>query len=789
MNKLLSGVEECCRAFHPDRRPFEWRENGRFFRLESKENIAGRFLLCSVIDEGKKKHSLVFPEGRGFLNGWTMLAEKIRGLGYDTLQESKPTRIMKAEMPKGEEKKWTRQSKSVGTWGRQHVLKEEEVIGSSMESAVWLDVGDCGGGKELGSLQFCLIGKWKIKPDPHPTAKVMEVWFKDAWRLNEEVELTVLNEDLLMLEFDLPEKAKWVLESGRRNFKGGVLQLDWWRPEAGCLRRKDSIKEVWIRVVGLPLHLWKPEILRKLGEACGGFVAVDENTEKKMEARWARLLIKVEGKSRPSVVNILEGSRSFELQIWWEIPPWVTEVYPVSSRIEARNPEVEDDGEARAVKRLSFPGPKSNLIGQREQARREKVGKKLASVASEALMDDRGGVHSGARWNQERFRVMGEESFQQAVYGGGPKAWASCDKRLVAFKSGSGPKEGTNWQQCGARKTPTDGAARRGGLCGPEVVEVQAGPSNKLRDLKDAKREVGGSKKEFKGIRPSGEVSGSEEKRRMKGGDASPGAKVSSDLHGDPAWICARGTLLYALEGPSVPGDTSRFECCWEQGLLMVSAECPVSGCSGQGKDAVGNSEGSFHVLQELEPKSYEADDHIEFRSHAKGPRLENTPSTASSSSIISVFGRPLLSGGPSDLGDFLVNETVGDLVPLRVVSVDGREWGKGTVSVPTVGDQETGKEESEKKRPECMGYKNWEDSCLFKFSEFLGVTTVGFEEEILNLMRKLEAQQEGDKRKGYPTETRCERELRKLECTINYSGKSQNRGGRDRGDFLLKLK
>ena len=89
----------------------------------------------------------------------------------------------------------------------------------------------------------------------------------------------------------------------------------------------------------------------------------------------------------------------------------------------------------------------------------------------------------------------------------------------------------------------------------------------------------------------------------------------------------------------------------------------------------------------------------------------------------------------------------------------------------------------------ESTSYNNWEDSCLFKFSEYLGVTTVGFEEEILKLMRKLEAQQVEDKRKGNSTETRCERELRKLECTINYSGKSQNRGGRDRGNFLLKLK
>ena len=52
------------------------------------------------------------------------------------------------------------------------------------------------------------MGKWKIQPDPHPAAKVMEVWFKDAWRLNEEVKLTVLNEDLLMMEFRLAREGK-----------------------------------------------------------------------------------------------------------------------------------------------------------------------------------------------------------------------------------------------------------------------------------------------------------------------------------------------------------------------------------------------------------------------------------------------------------------------------------------------------------------------------------------------------------------------------------------------------
>ena len=59
--------------------------------------------------------------------------------------------------------------------------------------------------------------------------------------------------------------------------------------------------------------------------------------------------------------------------------------------------------------------------------------------------------------------------------------------------------------------------------------------------------------------------------------------------------------------------------------------------------------------------------------------------------------------------------------------------------------------------------YENWEDSCLVKFSKFLGFSTMGFEKEILGLMRKMVAMQQNDK-KGVVTVTRCERELKKLE-------------------------
>ena len=43
---------------------------------------------------------------------------------------------------------------------------------------------------------------------------------------------------------------------------------------------------------------------------------------------WAKILVKAEGRERPSIVNILSGSRRYELHIRWELPPWVAGVFP-----------------------------------------------------------------------------------------------------------------------------------------------------------------------------------------------------------------------------------------------------------------------------------------------------------------------------------------------------------------------------------------------------------------------------------------------------------------------------
>ena len=172
---------------------------------------------------------------------------------------------------------------------------------------------------------------------------------------------------------------------------------------------------------------------------------------------------------------------------------------------------------------------------------------------------------------------------------------------------------------------------------------------------------------------------------------------------------------------------------------------------------------------------------------------VESNPKD-SPSSLISVFGRPLLLGGSSGQVGSLKLKEIDDLEPLRMVAVDGREWGleaSGALVVieeGSVGEGQQG-EESVSVESEVSGYGKWEDSCLIKFSEFLGFSTVGFESEILGLLSKIVARQHQVENKGAITMSRCEQELKKLVCTINYEGRNQIKGGdKERGSLMIRL-
>lgn len=52
-------------------------------------NEAERFLLYFMQDLKAKKFCLVFPEGKGLVEGWFLMVDKLRALGVSTPAEGK----------------------------------------------------------------------------------------------------------------------------------------------------------------------------------------------------------------------------------------------------------------------------------------------------------------------------------------------------------------------------------------------------------------------------------------------------------------------------------------------------------------------------------------------------------------------------------------------------------------------------------------------------------------------------------------------------------------------------
>ena len=117
-----------------------------------------------------------------------------------------------------------------------------------------------------------------------------------------------------------------------------------WGPEVGCCRNGSHPKEVWVKVVGLPLHLWSREVFKSIGERCGGFIAVDEETAFFSELQWARILVRVPGKVRLGTLQVVAGNFCWTVSLWWENPSWFSEVVARSAWFKEERREVRDEG-------------------------------------------------------------------------------------------------------------------------------------------------------------------------------------------------------------------------------------------------------------------------------------------------------------------------------------------------------------------------------------------------------------------------------------------------------------
>ena len=97
------------------------------------------------------------------------------------------------------------------------------------------------------------------------------------------------------------------------------MGLERWRPKYGCSIEGEARNEAWVRILGILILLCVPTNLRRVGEACGGFLGFDSQTERMEELEWARVLVKMNGNELSSSLEIGVEGETYALSLWSEI--------------------------------------------------------------------------------------------------------------------------------------------------------------------------------------------------------------------------------------------------------------------------------------------------------------------------------------------------------------------------------------------------------------------------------------------------------------------------------------
>ncbi|RVX19710.1 hypothetical protein CK203_005039 [Vitis vinifera] len=80
------------------------------------------------------------------------------------------------------------------------------------------------------------------------------------------------------------------------DFLKSWAQYSWGLKGVGCFREGACVGEVWVRVLGLPMHLWGKEFFKRLGDACEGLFQWTRRDEREGSARAVGRVERDEGK-------------------------------------------------------------------------------------------------------------------------------------------------------------------------------------------------------------------------------------------------------------------------------------------------------------------------------------------------------------------------------------------------------------------------------------------------------------------------------------------------------------
>ena len=83
-------------------------------------------------------------------------------------------------------------------------------------------------------------------------------WSTTVWKKAFGVNIFEMMDGHSLFEFPNRYMAEQILQ-GEWMWKRNKIKLEWWNPSVGCEPTTYKPKSSWIRVMGLPMHLWTDE--------------------------------------------------------------------------------------------------------------------------------------------------------------------------------------------------------------------------------------------------------------------------------------------------------------------------------------------------------------------------------------------------------------------------------------------------------------------------------------------------------------------------------------------------
>ncbi|RVW46014.1 hypothetical protein CK203_068568 [Vitis vinifera] len=246
-------------------------ERGRLFSLLRDENKGGSFIRLGVEDGEQKRFNIFIPKGKEGKGGWSEMLQILQAL--------------------------------IDTTKRKEYQKEEKVM-----------VAPCEGVATRKWLDQCIVGSWDPRSAKGEDLRRWGNQMARSWGLRGNLGLAKLERGKVLLEFERRDEAEKAIKMGEIWVGKTMLWLEKWNPRTGCLLEGEERSEAWVRIVGLPISLWNREILRKIGEKCGGFLAMDSQTERLEELQWARILVKISGEELPKRKDTNSGDAAGEVE-------------------------------------------------------------------------------------------------------------------------------------------------------------------------------------------------------------------------------------------------------------------------------------------------------------------------------------------------------------------------------------------------------------------------------------------------------------------------------------------